>query len=394
MTMRVRVLLSLIVGLATIWLAGCGHYTCGTTFGNSSCTPSGSGISSGNNGIKAFGYRVTFSVNGQTSSGMFQQELDASKGTFVSVTTFVPPVVPPFPSGAVIVGKKFMYVPSSNGQLFGFSIDPATGSLTSVLGSPLTVAGGDSIAANPAGNMIFVGDQAGQQISVFSINTDGSLAPVGTPFATSGVSPAVMATDGLGKFLYATAGTGQIAAFSIGTGGLTAVASSPFTTSNLSTIVGEKSGTYLLGVTGSDGFIHVLGIGAGGAIGPEVSGSPFATTNIPVNLTVHPNGAWLYAFNVDSTGALRPIEGFQLSSVGSGTLPKLTGSPFSNLQANSGPIDQSGQFMFALGITVLGNSAESTVTPYGIDQTTGALSSTIGSEGNAGTGAYVVTDEP
>src|ERR1035438_9260653 len=41
MTMRVRWILMLLAGLAVIGLAGCGHYTCGTGFGSSTCTSSG-----------------------------------------------------------------------------------------------------------------------------------------------------------------------------------------------------------------------------------------------------------------------------------------------------------------------------------------------------------------
>src|ERR1700720_2136782 len=38
MTMKVRALLGIAVVLITMSLSGCGHYSCGTTFGNGSCT--------------------------------------------------------------------------------------------------------------------------------------------------------------------------------------------------------------------------------------------------------------------------------------------------------------------------------------------------------------------
>ncbi len=45
MTTRVRALFAVVALLpATIWLAGCDHYVCKTTFGNASCSSSGSGL--------------------------------------------------------------------------------------------------------------------------------------------------------------------------------------------------------------------------------------------------------------------------------------------------------------------------------------------------------------
>ena len=70
------------------------------------------------------------------------------------------------------------------------------------------VVGGTSIAANPAGTFLFVSDSASGDISVFSISpTNGSLTAVGSPFP-SGIAAAQLATDGLGNYLYATAGLG------------------------------------------------------------------------------------------------------------------------------------------------------------------------------------------
>ena len=206
-----------------------------------------------------------------------------------------------------------------------------------------------------------------------------------------------MATDGQSKFLYTSEGTGssQVGAFSIsGAGALAAVVGSPFPF-DLSAIAGEPSGKYLLGVTGveADNHIHVLGISTSGALA-EVSGSPFSTTYSPVGLTVHPNGAWVYTFNQDVLlRQLEPIEGFEFSSA-TGDLAALSGSPFSSLLADGGPIDPSGQFMFALGITLIAGNTESTVTPYAIDTNTGNLNSTLPSLGFPGVqaAAYAVTD--
>jgi 6-phosphogluconolactonase (cycloisomerase 2 family) len=400
MTMKGRALLVGIVMLAEMWLVGCGHYNCGTTFGASSCSAGGNGLNQGNgnsNGVTTLGYFVDFGQVGNNSGGMALQKLDSNAGTFISVSNFVPPTLPKFPTGLMILNKKFMYIPSLDGQLFAYVIDLSTGNLTSV-GTPYTVAGGDSIASSPTGNLLFVGDIAGQRVSAFTVNPDGTLTAVaGSPFATSGVGARMMATDGQGKFLYATAGTGsvQMAAFSIGSGGaLTAVAGSPFS-SNMATIAGEASGKYLFGITGQagDNHVYVFSINSSTGLLTE-AGSPTQTSGTPRNLSVHPNGKWVYALSQDPVlGTIQPVEGFQLDAT-TGALTQLGGSPYTNLIADGGPIEPGGHFMFGLGSILLNGVPVSAVSPYTIDQTTGDLSSTIESEGFPGIdeAAYAVTD--
>jgi 6-phosphogluconolactonase (cycloisomerase 2 family) len=404
MTMKVRALLGIAVALITMSLSGCGHYTCGATFGNGSCTSSGGGITQGGGGtgsaLIAYGYFTPFSVNGQPSTGIAKFTLDQSAGTFLDISSFLPPLVPPFPTGMTIVGKSFMYIPSADGTLYGFVID-SSGNFTNVTGSPYSVAGGDSVAASASGNLLFVGDSAGQQVSVFTVNADGSLTSVGNPFPTSGVSPSVMATDGQSKFLYATAGrfSANVAEFAIGTGGaLTLVAGSPFS-SNVSAIVGEPSGKFMLGVSylAGDNHVQVFSIGSTGSLTLLASNT---TSFVPRNLAVHPNGKWVYTFSEDPVlTELDPVEGFDLDTT-SGTLTEMSGSPFTDLIANGGAIEQSGQFVFGLGHTVISGFAEPTVSPYAIDQNAGTLSTwpagQISSQGFVGidSAVFAATDAP
>jgi 6-phosphogluconolactonase (cycloisomerase 2 family) len=207
-----------------------------------------------------------------------------------------------------------------------------------------------------------------------------------------------MATDGHSKFLYISGGTGStlIAAFSIATNGaLTVVPGQPFSLT-MAAIAGEPSGKFLLGVTGqaSDNHIHVFGInGSTGAIA-EVSGSPFGTTFSPINLSVHPNGAWVYSINQDIVAQVsEPMEGFQLDS-STGRLTEFSDSPFTAVAADGGPIEPSGKYIFALGATVIKGNGESTVTPFPIDSSTGALSTPLSPLGFPGikAAAYAVTD--
>jgi hypothetical protein len=397
MAIRVRVLLSSVVVLTTMWLVGCGHYVCGITFGSSTCTPSGGGISQGGNGAGgavAFGYFVDFK-----GAGMALQQLQLGPGgKFTDISAFTPPTLPKQPKQMVIVNAKFLYLASSDGTMMGSQINSTNGDLTLVPNSPYTVAGGDSITSDPAGKYVFVGDPAGQRISVFTVNADGSLTAVGSPFPTSGMAPWVLTTDGLGKYLYASdaGSSGLLGAFVIeSTGALTPVMGNPFSIFPAMTIAGEPSGKYLLGVTGlsGDNHIHVLAIGPGGTLA-EATGSPFTTVYPPFGLTVHPSGTWVYTFNGDVFGALNPLEGYRINSTGP-ILTMVAGSPFT-VTAAGGPIEQSGKFMFGLGQSPISGTGDSTVTPYNIDTSTGILSSTLGPQGFPGTNqaTYVVTDAP
>ena len=101
---------------------------------------------------------------------------------------------------------------------------------------------------DPAGKFLFLLGADADEVSVFTIDqTSGALTLVGT--SPVGVGFAEQATtDGLGKFLYVTAGNlgGSVAVFSIGsTGALTPVAGSPFAI-RIAQLEGEPSGKFLL----------------------------------------------------------------------------------------------------------------------------------------------------
>lgn len=389
MTMKVRALLSLVAVLSAMSFTGCGHYNCGTTFGNATCTSSGGGITQGGGGtgggLVAFTYFSDFSANGQASAGTALQVLDQSAGTYTPISSFVPPTVPLFPTGIVIVGKQFAYIPSADSTLYSFAIDPTTGFFTDIGLNPSSVVGGNSAAASASGSLLFVGDTSGQQISVYVVNTDGSLTVVaGSPFPTGGVSPRVMATDGLSKFLYVTSGHNStaIATFAIGSGGALTAVGSPLA-SNVSSIAADPSGKFLLGVSWQigDNNIHVYSINS--STGALTAAGTTLTNGTPRNIAVHPNGEWVYTFSEDpTTVAQEAVEGFDFDS-STGALSNMSGSPFTSIIANGGIIEQSGQFLFGLGITQQTVGSENTITPYTIDASSGALAAWQSGEGHS-----------
>ena len=84
-------------------------------------------------------------------------------------------------------------------QVFAFVVNPTTGALTAVPGSPFATNGTGSceLGLDAAGQYLFVSNQASNDVSVFAVNANGSLTLVaGSPF------PAGTGTSGLSSVTY------------------------------------------------------------------------------------------------------------------------------------------------------------------------------------------------
>ncbi len=361
MVMKVRTLLSSVVVLATMWLVGCGHYTCGITFGSSTCTSSGGGNVQGGTPA-AFDY---FEDSGTLGGAILN-----TAGKFILIPNFVsPPQTLSGIGGMVIVQKQWLYMALTGGlQIQAYSINGGNGALTAISGSPFSSPDTDAITSDPAGKFLFLSGANDNQVTVFAINqTNGSLTTVGS-FPT-GFFAGEATTDGLGRFLYVTAGNlgSVVAIYAIGpTGSLTPVAGSPFSIS-IAQLRGEPTGKFLLGITGnganngftSDDHVYVFSIDQSTGLLTPVTGSPFATTFTPADLAVHPNGTLVYTFNQTVSGT-SPMEGFQFTTTG--TLTPLASSPFTTLTAPAGTFDQAGAFLFMHPGTSLSVAGVNTIT--------------------------------
>ncbi|MFY9905679.1 MAG: beta-propeller fold lactonase family protein [Terriglobales bacterium] len=92
---------------------------------------------------------------------------------------------------------RFVYAvtPQSSASIWCFSIDPLSGQLTEVAGSPFNLAGGGLFALfDPAGNFLFIGNQSAHAIEAYTYDIDsGTLTLItGSPFSTT-VPPGNMA---------------------------------------------------------------------------------------------------------------------------------------------------------------------------------------------------------
>jgi hypothetical protein len=434
MTKQARAGLMSIVALTALGLASCDHYNCpsGLNFGSSTCSNSSitgpGGGSTGGSATAAF----VFAVDQGTGSGgtIDGFTLDTTANTFQATPSFTAPTIPVNNGGVgmVVAQKQFLYAGFGTvGQIFGWTISP-TGSLTAIAGSPFTASldflgtvGEAAMITNPAGTMLFVSDQLESKIFVFQIGTGGVLTPATPPSITLplGFEPMNLATDGLGKYLYASNGNSSthtatgVAAFVIGSSGtLTPVPGSPFSGSNpnyqMWLVRGEPTGNFLIGTTGETVFdsgiddlhLYVFSIAQSGATAgaiTPVSGSPFPTVFSPFSIAVQSNtsGNLLYSFSINDTATgFNAAEGYTISSAG--VLTADTGSPFSGLTNGSwGQFDQSGAFLFDYGsfLDINTNTVVTQLSPFDVG-TGGALTQPITTLTLTTPGFWAVTDAP
>ncbi len=352
--------------------AGTGGSTGGTSTGGTACGP-GTNPGGGGNAAAFLYYLGSGNILGASLS---------TTGTFSNLTPFTPPTLPSSAGNdMVIVNKKFLYLPQSDSlTIQAFSIDHATGTLTAINGSPFPTAGADSVASDPLGRFLFVGNATTGQVSVFQINsTTGALvAAPNSPFSAFNLDFAqVLAVDGTGKFLY----VGQdlpalpIYAFSIdqNNGALSPAVGSPFFL-GVAGVRTDFTGKFAIGLTGTtgDNHLYVFAIDPSTGALSAVNNSPFATvTSTPLNLRIHPSSQFVYSFGLDSNSNFAALEGFAIDP-SSGALTALSNSPFTTLSIVADcKWDQGGGEAFCADV------ASSAFSVLDTNTSTGALAHTV-----------------
>lgn len=228
------------------------------------------------------------------------------------------------------VVKDFLYAGNSgSNNVSAFSIDPVSGVLTPVPGSPFATGGvadgiGMSLTATPDDKFLIVANGASMTITVFSVAANGALSPVaGSPFASgAGGSLASAKVTSDGKFLAVSSAPGSISMFNISAaGGLTPVSGSPTSDTGAAGIDCNCASTQLfVALNGNpNSKVDVFDIGLSGALS-RIAGSPFASPGANSNVAVlSPDDSRLFVsaqggnsvtvFSVLSGGALTAVAG-------------------------------------------------------------------------------------
>jgi hypothetical protein len=228
---------------------------------------------------------------------------------------------------------KFVYVVGLDGGIFGFSIG-ANGVLTPIPGSPFQAGVTQSVASvtDSAGKFLFVVNDS--SVSSFFISpTDGTLTVAAPPFPLPSTTlPTIgMVATTSANFLYvALSSVNGVAGFSFdpNTGGLTGLGGSPFPVGKVPFTLTTTANTLYV-VNSGDGTISALSWNSTTGALTEISGSPFSAPSGGGELAVL-NGQFLYVPSINHVFPpnVNAILGFSISP--SGALTPLVGSPFTS----------------------------------------------------------------
>jgi len=271
-----------------------------------------------------------------------------------------------YASNRVKIGAvgSFLYVTDDgSNDVAGFSINPTTGGLTAVTGSPFATGGnagtngGLSLAVTPDGKFLIAGSAGSTNITVFSIASDGSLTPIsGSPFP-AGAEPDGTRVTPDGAFL--TVGlAAPVGVYSIASNGVLAAApGSPFagSGSDAGVDVSCAGNRLFAGNAGATTVIDVFNIALNGALSP-IPGSPFRGSGVNSNVVLlSPNNQFLFVSNQGTQSENDTVSVFSVAS--NGSLAEISGSPFhvnSGLYPSLIATDQAGTLLFTANAPLTG----------------------------------------
>ena len=303
--------------------------------------------------------KFTFAANA-ASADVAGYRVDAASGALTSITD-----IDAASAGAqatILTGQatadsiateptgRFAYV-SGNIGLSAFGIDPASGALTPVVGSPFTALDSRAVATEPSGRFVFSASIDGT-VSAFAIDpASGALAAVaGSPF-TAGTSPSAIAVAPSGRFAYvANFGSNDISAFKIdsATGALTPVSGFPVATGGSSprAIAVDADGRFAFVANEGSNNVAVFSISAANGFLTAVAGSPFFVGSGPRSVAVDPLGEFVFVGTDGSTGAAPALAAFAINRV-TGVLTPVAGSPFAlTSRPRAVATDPTGRFVY------------------------------------------------
>jgi 6-phosphogluconolactonase len=326
--------------------------------------------SGSNSATTNYSYYAYVANNGDNTLSGFVENV--STGALTPIATYNLGTAPISVVGDAAGG--FVYVASTT-TISSFSINPSTGVLTAISGSPFTLPG--SLKAfpsiDPSGNYIYLPTSVG--IAVIAA-TNGSLSQVtGSPFSL-GLTGSISGTTAIapnGKSLYlVTQSPDQVYHITIGSGGSLSspTASSVGSSSNGVAVDPTSSVLYVASAGGpsSPGIAEFLVNSSNGAL---TSAGSFVSTTPYTTLAIHPTSKYLYASSPTSS----TISAFSINLTTAAL--SAIGSPATAVgQPSVSTIDPLGQFLYSDN----GMMGATAFSAYSI-ASTGALSALTGTFG-------------
>ncbi len=279
-----------------------------------------------------------------------------------------------------------------------FSIDLTKGLLTA---SGTVVATGSvpvAMLLAPSGTALFIANSGTNDISAFSVKSDGSLTAAGAA-QPAGMTPLNMAMDSGGKFLFVAnqglqidPNSGTVSVFAVSGTALTEVQGSPFRVAapgapggtGPSGLAVTPDGKFLYVANQYDSTLTKFSVDASGVLtlGPVV---PVGTTPSAVAMT--PDGGFLYVGNASTVSAFAICNQVLTScndpTSPDGSLTVVAGSPFSaGIEPVAIVAAPSGKFLFVV------NRLSNQISEYRIATGTGVL--TPNTQSTISTGANPV----
>jgi 6-phosphogluconolactonase (cycloisomerase 2 family) len=272
-----------------------------------------------------------------------------------------------------------VFVSNSSGSVSTYLLDPSTGSLQTITGSPVNTGGTspDSMAVDPTHAHLLVTNLAAGTTAVFSVDSStGLLQPVtGSPFQTSLGQVRIMVHPN-GNFAYTLVNSPSEVIgynYSSTSGALTPLAGFPITLGfpGASGLAITSTGKFLYASNPAANTISSFSIDTStGAL--TLVGTATSVSGAPAVLTLDDTSTLLFGLNTQNN----TVSVFTISSTG--LLTEVNSSPFS---AGQNPVNG----VFADGILYVANQNAGTVSALALNRTTDQLTPISGSPFAAGT---------
>jgi 6-phosphogluconolactonase (cycloisomerase 2 family) len=280
-------------------------------------------------------------------------------------------------TGAVFVATQ------GDSSVSSFSIDLSTGLLTLNGGEVATGSMPSTMLLAPSGTELFIANSASNNISAYSVKTDGTLTAAGGT-QTTGMTPVSMAMDSAGHFLFVanqglqiSPASGTVSVFAVSSTNLSEVPGSPFIVAapgapggtGPAGVAVTPDGRFLYVANQFDGTVTRFSVDASGVL---TQGPVALVGTTPSAAVITADGGFLYVANAST------ISGFAICNQvlttcndptnPDGGLTAVAGSPFpSGINPVAMVAAPSGKFLFAV------NRQSNQIGEYKIATGTGVL---------------------